>query len=62
MPVTVAVIAAPIAADCTAITVPVFAAAANITLTAGTPTPADTTDTVAQIKTTPVPIATFCTT
>ena len=37
----------------------VVADAANIMLTAGAPTPADTTETVTQTRMTPVPIATF---
>ena len=41
------------------IMVPVFADAAKIILTAGAPRPPLTTDTVTQIRITPVPIATF---
>ena len=37
----------------------VVADAANIMLTAGAPTPADTTETVTQTRITPVPMATF---
>ena len=37
----------------------VVADAANIMLTAGAPTPADTTETVTHTRMTPVPIATF---
>ena len=37
----------------------VVAEAANIMLTAGAPTPADTAETVTQTRITPVPIATF---